>query len=406
MRRFKKADERTKSDIFLPFFGVVLKKFIRKLSDEVVFLESPISETESVEVPRQIVYGDNAVKELPEVCKRLGIQSVVVVSGATHTRKIAREMVIPLLEDKFDLEFMKLSLIDYQTLEDLAESCKPDQGTRSAVVAVGGGRTFDPVKVATSWASTHYISIPTSSAHDGFASPYINFLLSRMITEMHNAKDGRPYISHSPLAICGDLSIIKNQPKRMLNSGFGDCVSKFVAIKDWELAHRIKGDPFDPYSATYGLMSAQMVDNNLSSIQSASEKGQKIVLKALGGSGVAMSIAGSSRPASGSEHLISHTLDLLTVENDLKPNATHGEQVGIASILCMFLHGGDHWKKIKMLLETVAAPISFAEIGYDSDTILEAILKAHSIRPRYTILGTGLTKAAATDAIETTGVCQ
>lgn len=371
-----------------------------------VLLATSDQEIESVEVPRHIVYGEQAVNKLPEVCKRLGIQSIVVVSGPSATRKIAQEKVIPLLEDGFDLEFVTIDQVDYQVLENLTNACKPEPGMRSVVVSVGGGTTFDPVKVATSWANTHYISFPTSSAHDGFASPYINFLLSRLITEYHDTKGGRPYVSHSPLALLGDVEIIKNQPRRMLLSGFGDCLAKFVALKDWDLAHRMHGDLYDPYSATYALMSAKMVEQNIETIQNGNEKGHTTVLKALGGSGVAMSIAGSSRPASGSEHLISHSLDLLTQKHDIKCDATHGEQVGIASILCMFLHGGEHWKKILKSLETVKAPISFTDLGFDSELVLEAVLMAHTIRPRYTILGTGLTKNAAQNAIDVTGVCQ
>jgi glycerol-1-phosphate dehydrogenase [NAD(P)+] len=371
----------------------------------VVLLATSDQEIESVEVPRHIVYGDQAVNKLPEVCKRLGIQSIVVVSGPSATGKIAQEKVIPLLEDDFDLEFVTLDQVDYQVLENLTNACKPESGRRSAVIAVGGGRTFDPVKVATCWANTHYLSVPTSSAHDGFASPYINFKLRLMISE-DQEENVPPYNSHSPLGIIGDVEIIKNQPRRMLLSGFGDCLAKFVALKDWELAHRIHGDLYDPYSASYALMSAKMVEQNIETIQNANEKGHTTVLKALGGSGVAMSIAGSSRPASGSEHLISHSLDLLTLKHDIKCDATHGEQVGVASILCMFLHGGDHWEKILKSLEVVNAPISFTDLGFDSELVLEAVLMAHTIRPRYTILGTGLTKTAAQNAIDITGVCQ
>ena len=361
---------------------------------------------ESVEVPRQIVYGERAVEKLPEVCRRLGIQSVVIATGPTSTREIAKKKVIPLLESDFEVEIVILGQIDYQQLEDLAESSKPKPGTRNAVIAIGGGKTFDPVKVATSWANTQYISVPTSSAHDGFASPYINYRLRHMITEVHNAKRGPDYISHSPLAIIGDVEIIKNQPRRMLTSGVGDCLSKFVALKDWDLAHRIRGEPYDPYGATYALMSAQMVEKNVTVIQNGAEEGHKIVLKALGGCGVAMSIAGSSRPASGSEHLISHTLDLMSLKNGIKYNATHGEHVGVASILSMYLLGGDRWEEIKGILEAVGAPTSFKDLGLDSETVLSTILMAHTIRPRYTILGTGLTKAAAQKAIEETGVCE
>ena len=362
---------------------------------------------ESVEVPRLIVYGEGAISKLPEVCRRLGIQTTLLVSGPTHTKEIARKKVIPQLEEhEIYSDFLCLSNEDYSTLERLTETTKDLSKTRNAVIVVGGGKIFDPVKVATSWAKTHYISIPTSSAHDGFASPYINSRLRRIIHEAHDTSGKPSYNSHSPLAIIGDVEIIKKQPRKMLLSGVGDSIANFVALKDWELAHRIRGELYDPYSATYARMSAKMVESSIEDVNEGNDEGHKTVLKALGGSGVAMSIAGSSRPASGSEHLVSHNLDFILDKESNNRARTHGEQVGIASILCMFLHGGERWKELKQVFEAVKAPVSFQELGIDYDTILKALLTAHKLRARYTILGTGLTESAAKNAIETTGVCQ
>jgi len=115
-----------------------------------------------------------------------------------------------------------------------------------------------------------------------------------------------------------------------------------------------------------------------------------MVIKALVSSGVAMSIAGSSRPASGSEHMFSHALNMVAP----RP-ALHGEQCGVGAIMMMYLHGGD-WKKIKDGLEMIGAPTTADELDIEDKYILEALVLAHTIRPdRYTILGTGLTPDAA-----------
>ncbi len=122
-------------------------------------------------------------------------------------------------------------------------------------------------------------------------------------------------------------------------------------------------------------------------------------MKALVASGVAMSIAGSSRPASGSEHKFSHALD----EVAPKP-ALHGEQCGVGTIMCMYLHGGN-WQEIRSSLETIGAPTNAAQLGIEEEYIIEALLHAHTIRPeRYTILGTGLTREAAEKVAKITGV--
>jgi glycerol-1-phosphate dehydrogenase [NAD(P)+] len=115
-----------------------------------------------------------------------------------------------------------------------------------------------------------------------------------------------------------------------------------------------------------------------------------------------MCIAGSSRPASGSEHLISHALDILSTKYEFK--ISHGHQTGINAILMMYLHGGD-WFRIQSCLKQVSAPLTLHELGIDRDIMLEAIQIAQKIRPdRYTILSEGLTKKAAEKAIEATGI--
>ena len=114
------------------------------------------------------------------------------------------------------------------------------------------------------------------------------------------------------------------------------------------------------------------------------------MLKALVSNGVAMSIAGSSRPASGSEHMFSHALDRIAPKS-----ALHGEQCGVGTIMMMYLHGGN-WQEIRDALKKIGAPTNAEELGIEDKYIIEALVQAHSIRPdRYTILGNGLTPEAA-----------
>ena len=104
-----------------------------------------------------------------------------------------------------------------------------------------------------------------------------------------------------------------------------------------------------------------------------------------------MAIAGTSRPASGAEHLFSHALDKLEASN-----AMHGEQCGVGTIMMEYLHGGD-WKKIRDALSMLGAPVTAKELGLKDEEVIKALEIAHSIRPeRYTVLGKeGLTTATA-----------
>jgi glycerol-1-phosphate dehydrogenase [NAD(P)+] len=114
-----------------------------------------------------------------------------------------------------------------------------------------------------------------------------------------------------------------------------------------------------------------------------------------------MSIAGSSRPASGAEHLISHQLDRIA------PNAAlHGHQVGVASIVTEYLHSGEsgEWRRVRDALAGIDAPTTAAELDVSDEQFLEATTTAHRIRDRYTILGDGIEEAAAVEAATKTGV--
>ena len=127
---------------------------------------------------------------------------------------------------------------------------------------------------------------------------------------------------------------------------------------------------------------------------------KKQVVKALISSGMAISIAASSRPASGSEHKFSHALDMVAP----KP-ALHGEQCGVGTIMMMYLHGGN-WESIRDALKIVKAPTTAEELGIEPEYIIEALKIAHTIRKdRYTILGDrGLTDEAARKLASNTGV--
>jgi len=112
-----------------------------------------------------------------------------------------------------------------------------------------------------------------------------------------------------------------------------------------------------------------------------------------------MGVAGSSRPASGSEHLFAHAMMRIC------PNkALHGELVGIGTIMMMYLHGGS-WKRIKRALQTIGAPTTAYDLDIDPEDVITALTLAHKIRKRYTILGeTGLTEDAAKKLAKRTGV--
>src|SRR6185295_621801 len=122
----------------------------------------------------------------------------------------------------------------------------------------------------------------------------------------------------------------RDAPRILVLSGVGDLVAKFSAVRDWKLAFHRTGEPVDDFAA---LLSDGSIHGYLSHPQFDLE-GIRLLATALMLNGIAMEICGSSRPASGSEHLISHSLDAISARPRL-----HGFQVGVATYIASVLQG-------------------------------------------------------------------
>jgi glycerol-1-phosphate dehydrogenase [NAD(P)+] len=135
-----------------------------------------------------------------------------------------------------------------------------------------------------------------------------------------------------PFGVVIDTAVCRDAPLVLTLSGVGDLVAKFTAVRDWKLAFHAAGEPVDDFAA---LLSDGSIHAYLSHPAFDSE-GVRLLATALMLNGIAMEICGSSRPASGSEHLISHALDAASDRPRL-----HGLQVGVASYLVSVLQGGN-----------------------------------------------------------------
>ena len=175
-----------------------------------------------------------------------------------------------------------------------------------------------------------------------------------------------PAAAPPPLAVVADTEILANAPWELTTAGCADIISNYTAVKDWRLAKRLKNVEFSEYSAALSEMTAEMLVDSADSIKPGLEESAWIVVKALVSSGVAMSIAGSSRPASGAEHLFSHQLDRIA-----PGKALHGHQVGVGSILTGYLHGGrqGEWRDIQRALQTLMTDRTVIAVAHRLSTL-------------------------------------
>ena len=321
----------------------------------------------SMVLPRMVVTGPGVLEQIPAIIAELDIPERGLIVCDTNTLDIAGNKVIEYLEaGGHPMSKVEIKGANIEELERVeAFSDKID-----FLVGLGGGRPIDIAKQAGFNNDIPFISIPTAASHDGFGSARASI-----------RRDGRKTSMQAipPVAVVADTEIISKAPKRLLGAGVGDIISNQTAVLDWKLAGQ-KAD-YSEYAAALSEMAAKLVEKDIEKVASGKEEGVRLVVKALISSGVAMSIAGTSRPASGGEHKFSHWLD----SNHDNP-ALHGEQCGVGSIVTMFLHGGD-WNRIRNTLRAVNAPINSRELGIDDSIVLEALIKSKEIRPqRITIL--------------------
>jgi len=343
-------------------------------------------------LPREVVVGGGSLRLVADVCRSLGfMKSALVITGPITIRVAGQKIIDSLKNEGLEVHCHIVSsssamLNDVKEAEEKIRACQPQ-----VVFGVGGGTKIDIAKLSSANQNVPFVSVPTTASHDSMASPFAS------IKGM-----GRPYSikAQSPIAVIADTSIIMSAPYRFIASGCGDVISKITSTRDWKLAHEKREEYYAQYASSLASMSAEHVIENASLIRPRSEGGVRVLLEALVSCGVAMCIAGTSKPCSGSEHLFSHALDLIAPKH-----ALHGEQCGLGTIMMAALHEMD-WEIVRDTLRQVGAPTTAEEIGIDEKYIVEALVKAREIRPeRYTILNEKpLTRRSARLLAKKTGV--
>jgi glycerol-1-phosphate dehydrogenase [NAD(P)+] len=324
-----------------------------------------------MQLPREVIVGKGTLTRVTEVTQRLGLTGSALIVAGAKSYEIAGKTVRDLLEPTGMM--VDTLLVEAATakeilgIEEKIKSSKPQ-----VLFGVGGGTKIDAAKLSSARQGVPFISVPTTLSHDGIASP---------LASVKGLDKPYSVMAQAPLAIIADTDAIAQAPWRSVTSGCGDVIAKLTAVKDWQLARVEKNEYYGEYAASLALMSATLVMQDAELIRPGNEEGLRVLLEALISCGVAMSIAGSSRPCSGAEHLFSHALDTLNC-----PHAMHGEQCGVGAVLTAYLQKAN-WKRIRDTLNLIGAPTTAHELGVRDEDVVKALEMAATIRPeRYTIL--------------------
>ncbi|KAB1189100.1 MULTISPECIES: NAD(P)-dependent glycerol-1-phosphate dehydrogenase [Haloferax] len=340
-----------------------------------------------IKLPRNVLVGHGVLDQLADAVAELYLSGEPLLVTSPSPERIAGDRI----RDQFDgIASVSLDRASFESVERVVEIGREmDAGY---LIALGGGKPIDVAKMAADRLECGFVSVPTAASHDGIVSGR---------SSIPEGDTRHSVAADPPLAVVADTELLAEAPWELTTAGCADIISNYTAVKDWQLAHRLKNVEYSEYAGALAQMTAELLVESADSIKPGLEESAWIVTKALVSSGVAMSIAGSSRPASGAEHLFSHQLDRIA-----PGRALHGHQVGVGSIMTEYFHSGPRgeWTNIRDALSTMGAPTTADELGISDEKIIEALTTAHEIRDRYTILGDGVSEEAAIEAATITGV--
>jgi glycerol-1-phosphate dehydrogenase [NAD(P)+] len=265
----------------------------------------------------------DAYERLASDCRQLYPQGNVLLVDDENTHAVAGNRVADLLDERRIRRDVVTLPGNTIATGEVAEKIVGLAARRALVVAVGAGTINDLVKYAAGRQNIPYWSVPTAPSMNGFTSA---------IAALKIAGVKRTLPSPAPQFVYIHPEVVRSAPLPMRQAGLCDLMAKSVSDIDWQIESML-------FSGTYCRLPSAMVTEieeaclkNPAKIKSADRGAVLVLMKGLLTSGVAMSLAGSSAPASGGEHLFSHFLDMRA---DLtgRPPELHGLQVAAGIVL-------------------------------------------------------------------------
>lgn len=298
-------------------------------------------------------------------------KKVVVVSD-DNLQKLFPDTINDIKQDFHNSELYLVKEGTFDQAVELAKYCCMHD--ICVIIGFGGGMVLDLAKYAAFVSKAMFLCLPTTLSNDSLASP-----VAVLGTEGLKRKTFRCTI---PSSIIVDVNLIMGAPEGQLLAGVGDTISKYTALNDWKLDAAATGKPIDDFA----YMISKMAFNSICYNEEKSIKSKsfiKVLTQALVMGGLAMEIAGNSRPSSGAEHLFCHSLEENFADEVYVP---HGIAVAMGSVpACIFQNR--NIGKIKRIIHEYKLPVKPSDWKLTEDIFVQAWQQASATRAdRYTIL--------------------
>lgn len=199
-----------------------------------------------------------------------------------------------------------------------------------AILSVGTGSINDVCRLAAARQNKMLCIFATAPSMDGFAS-YSSPIVANGFKASYPAK--------SPEVIIGDTKILASAPIELKSAGFGDMVAKYIGLVDWKISNILTGEIYCERVAQLTRAAVDELMTMADKVTADDEETAGKIFEALLKTGLGMSFMQNSRPASGSEHIISHLLECIELQQGITPNF-HGEDIGVCTLEMMKYYNG------------------------------------------------------------------
>lgn len=264
---------------------------------------------------------DDAIKDSSS---RFGKPAIISDGGPYRTP--AGPVVDRLAEQLGDCPVIQLGTGTVRADEETVERAVAEVGYDRLMISVGAGTLTDIAKVTAQRTGSRHVAVQTACSINGF-------IADRSVLVIAGAK--RTVVSRWPDKLIADSDILTAAPARMNLAGVGDLSTVPNAVAEWQLAAGLGNGPAYDAAVVEQVLAAMPALPSLAQAAHAAEPaGLADLARLLAGSGLSMGIVRSTAPASGSEHAVSHLLEMALAQRQ-GPAAPHGMQVTVATRLAL-----------------------------------------------------------------------
>lgn len=192
-------------------------------------------------------------------------------------------------------------------------------------LALGAGTINDVVKRASFELGRPYACLPTAPSVDGFTSSGAAITVGGYKMNLECAV---------PVFVLADEDILTRAPEELISSGYGDLVAKLAGGADWLIADLLGVQAVVPEVWNTVQPYALDVFGRARALRNRDPEAVGILFDGLARSGLAIQMLKDSRPASGTEHLMSHVWEMTHVEYQ-GTAASHGFKVGVGTLIAV-----------------------------------------------------------------------